>query len=141
MWIFGDISDVMTDAISVAVEYIIGTASDVDGIEEAVFTEGIGKVPEGFLVAGGDVEELVFDTANGATFHLAIRQYEVRIVAVGMDIHNLVRSDSHQFGAGRYSAPFHTQTDNYLANLRIFIGINEEYISFLTLFTEKGPKQ
>lgn len=34
---------------------------------------------------------------------LVIRQYEVRIVAAGTDIYNLVRSDSHQFGDGRYS--------------------------------------
>ena len=78
--------------------------------------------------------------SKGTAFCLVIRLYKVRIVAVGTDIYNLVRSDSHQFGAGRYSAPYHTQTDIYLANLRIFIGISEEYISFLTLFTDIAPK-
>ena len=49
------------DAILTAIEDIIGTACDVDGIDEAVFAEGIGKVPEGFFVAGGDEVELVVD--------------------------------------------------------------------------------
>ena len=40
---------------------------------------------------------------------LAICQYKVRIVAIGTDIYNLIRGDSHQFGAGRYSEPFHEQ--------------------------------
>ena len=41
---------------------------------------------------------------------LAICQYKVRIVTVSTDIHNLIRGDSHQFGAGRYSEPFHALT-------------------------------
>ena len=41
---------------------------------------------------------------------LAICQYKVRIVAVSTNIDYLVRGDSHQFGAGRYSEPFHALT-------------------------------
>ena len=41
---------------------------------------------------------------------LTIGQYKVRIVAIGTDIYNLIRGDSHQFGAGRYSEPFHALT-------------------------------
>ena len=41
---------------------------------------------------------------------LAISQHKVRIVAVGTNVDNLVRGDSHQFGAGRYSEPFHALT-------------------------------
>ena len=68
------ITDIMPYTIFVAIEDIIGTASDVDGIDEAVFAEGIGEVPEGFLVTGGDVVELVVDTADGATLHLAMQE-------------------------------------------------------------------
>ena len=137
--IISGIAYVMLDTIFIATEYIIGTTCNVDGINENVFAEIINKVPKGFLVAGSDVVKLI-KMSKDAAVCLVIRQYEVRIVAVCMDIYNLVRSDSHQFDAGRYSAPFHTQTDNYLANLRIFIGISEEYISFLTLFTDKSLK-
>ena len=139
MWIIGRIAYVMPNTILILIEYITGTVSDVDGIDEAVFAKGIDKTPKGFLVAGADVIELI-NVNNGTALCLVIRQYEVRIVVVGTDIYNLIRSDLHRFGAGRYSAPFHTQTDNYLANLRIFIGISEEYISFLTLFTDKSLK-
>ena len=41
---------------------------------------------------------------------LAIRQHKVRIVTVGTDIYNLIRGDSHQVGAGRYSEPFQALT-------------------------------
>ena len=51
------------------------------------------------------VEEMQLECHLAA---LAIRQYKVRIVAVGTDIDNLVRGDSNQFGTGRYSEPFHT---------------------------------
>ena len=68
------ITDVMSDTILTAIEDIVGTASDVDGINEAVFAEGIGKVPKGFFVAGGDEIELVVDAANGATFYLAVQE-------------------------------------------------------------------
>jgi hypothetical protein len=56
---------------------------------------------------------------------LAICQYKVRIVAIGTDIYNLIRGDSHQFGAGRYSEPFHAMC-NYSANIRIFVVIFAE---------------
>lgn len=59
MRIIGSITDVMPDTILTAIEHIVGTACDVDSIDETVFAEGIGKVPEGFLVACGDEEELV----------------------------------------------------------------------------------
>ena len=55
MWIVCSIADVVPDAILVAIENIVGTAGDVDGVDEAVFAEGIGEVPEGFLVAGGRI--------------------------------------------------------------------------------------
>lgn len=72
MWIIGRIANVMSDAILIAIEDIIIAACDVDGIDEAVFAEGIGKVPEGFFVAGGDEIELVADAANGASLHFAM---------------------------------------------------------------------
>ena len=73
MWVFGRITYVMSDTILIAIEYVIGTACDVDGIDEAIFAEGIGKVPEGFFVAGGNEIELVTDAANGATFYLSMK--------------------------------------------------------------------
>ena len=59
MWIIGSIANVMSDTIFAAIEDIVCSAGDVDGINEAIFSEGIGKVPEGFFVAGGDEVELV----------------------------------------------------------------------------------
>ncbi len=43
--VFHWITDVMTEAIFTAIIHIVGTASDVDGVKESVFAEGIGKVP------------------------------------------------------------------------------------------------
>ena len=74
MWIIGSIANVVPDAVLIATEHVIGTACDVDGVDEAVLTEGIGKVPEGFLMAGGDVIELVADAAYGPTFYLAVQE-------------------------------------------------------------------
>ena len=82
MWIISRIANVMTDAIFITIEDIVGTAGDVDGIDEAVFAEGIGKVPKGFLVAGGDVVELVINAAYGATFHLAMQEETARYFSV-----------------------------------------------------------
>ena len=73
MGIIGSIANIMSYAIIIAIEDIVGTTGDVDGIDETVFTEGIGKVPEGFLVAGGDVVELVVDAADGATLNFAVK--------------------------------------------------------------------
>ena len=52
-------ANVVPDAILTAIETIVCSAGDVDGVDEAVFAEGIGEVPEGFLVASGDEVELV----------------------------------------------------------------------------------
>ena len=49
----------MPGIILTAIEYIISTAGDVDGIDKAVFSESIGKVPKGFLMAGGVETEFV----------------------------------------------------------------------------------
>lgn len=68
---------------------------------------------------------------------LAIGQHQVRIVAVGTNVDNLVRGDSHQFGAGRYSEPFHAMC-NYFVNIRISVEKTIDYAVFLTLFTLKG---
>ena len=74
MWIVRHLAYVMPSAILVAIEYIISSASNIDGIGETVFTECIGKVPMGFFVAGGNEIELVTDSADGATFHLAMQE-------------------------------------------------------------------
>ena len=74
MWVICRITKIMTEAGFIAIEYIISSACDVDGIDEAIFTEGIGKVPEGFLVASGDVVKLVANTTNGTTLHLAMQE-------------------------------------------------------------------
>ena len=46
----------------------------VNGIDEAVFTEGISEVPESFLVASGDVVELVVNASNGTAFDLTMQE-------------------------------------------------------------------
>ena len=88
------------------------------------------------------LEDLIEEVKlEGHLASLAICQYEIRIVTVSTDIDNLIRGDSYQFGAGRYSELFHVLTGYYSANIRIFI---ESYVgctSFLTLFTDKGPKK
>ena len=74
MWIICRITNVMPYAVFTAIEHIISTASDVDGIDEAIFTEGIGKVPKSFLVAGGNEIELVTDATDGSTLHFAMQE-------------------------------------------------------------------
>ena len=54
MRIVGSIAYIMPVACFVTTVAIVCTTCNVDGIDETVFAEGIGKVPEGFLVAGGD---------------------------------------------------------------------------------------
>ena len=43
--VFRWITDVMTEAVFTAIIHIVGTAGDVYRIDEAIFAEGIGKVP------------------------------------------------------------------------------------------------
>ena len=57
MWIIRGIANVMSSTIFTAKEDIIGSACDIDGVDEAVFAESIGKVPEGFFVVGSNVVE------------------------------------------------------------------------------------
>ena len=64
----------MPEAIFVTIEHIICTACDIDGIDEAIFPEGIGKVPEGFLVASGDEIELVVYPSDSATFNFTMQE-------------------------------------------------------------------
>ena len=64
----------MPEAILSAIEDIVGAASDIDSIDETIFAEGIGEVPKGFFVAGGNEVELVGDSANGATLYLAMQE-------------------------------------------------------------------
>ena len=45
MWIFVWLSYVMFKSIFIAIEYVISTASDVDGIDESVFAEGVSEIP------------------------------------------------------------------------------------------------
>ena len=59
MWIIRRITNVISDSILIAIEHIICASSDIDGIDEAVFSESIGKVPKGFLMAGGVETEFV----------------------------------------------------------------------------------
>ena len=78
MWIIRRITDVVLGTVFTAIEDIIGTTCDVDCIHEAVFSEGIGKVPEGFFVASGNEVELVTDAANGASLHFAMQEETTR---------------------------------------------------------------
>ena len=57
MWIISRIANVMSDTILTAIEAIVCSTGDVDGIDKAVFAESIGEVPEGLFVAGGDEVE------------------------------------------------------------------------------------
>ena len=65
--------------MAVAVEAVVGSAGDVDGIDETIFAEGVGKVPKCFLVAGGDVVKPIAYAANGSAFYFAMQ-----IETVGM---------------------------------------------------------
>ena len=58
----------------VTTKHIVCTTCNVNGIDEAVFTEGISEVPEGFLVASGDVVELVVNASNGTAFDLTMQE-------------------------------------------------------------------
>ena len=59
MRIIRRITNIMSYTIFAAIEYIVCSTSNIDGIDETVFAEGIGKVPKGFLVAGGVETEFV----------------------------------------------------------------------------------
>ena len=59
--------------MAVAVEAVVGSAGDVDGIDETIFAEGVGKVPKCFLVAGGDVVKSIAYAANGSAFYFAVQ--------------------------------------------------------------------
>jgi hypothetical protein len=82
MRIVGSIAYIMPVACFVTIEHIIGTACNVDGIYETVFSKGIGEVPEGFFVASSDVVELIIDTANRATLYLAVQEETARYFSV-----------------------------------------------------------
>ena len=64
----------MSDTIFIAIEDIVGSACDVDGIDEAIFAEGISEIPKGFFVAGCNEVELVTDATDGAAFYLAMQE-------------------------------------------------------------------
>ena len=68
------IVDIMTDTIFITIEHIICTASNVDGIDKAVFSKGISKIPKGFLVASCNVIELVVNAAYGSAFNLSMQE-------------------------------------------------------------------
>ena len=74
MRVIGSISNVMPNSILAAIEHIVIAASDVNGIYETIFAEGIGKIPEGFLVTSSDVEKLVIYATNGTAFHLTMQE-------------------------------------------------------------------
>ena len=59
--------------MAVAVEAVVGSAGDVDGIDETIFAEGVGKVPKCFLVAGGDVVKPIAYAANGSAFYFSVQ--------------------------------------------------------------------
>ena len=78
MRIVGSIAYIMPVACFVTTVAMVCTTCNVDGIDETVFAEGIGKVPEGFLVTGGDEVKLVTNAANGSTLHLAMQEETAR---------------------------------------------------------------
>ena len=82
MGIICRITDVMADSVFVTIEHIICTASDIDGIDEAIFPEGIGEIPKGFLVSGSNEIELIIYPSDSATLHLAMQEKTARYFSI-----------------------------------------------------------
>ena len=59
----------MAHTVMCPIEGIVVASSNVDGIGETIFTQGIGKVPERFRMARGNVVQAV----NGAVVPLSRR--------------------------------------------------------------------
>ena len=58
---------------TVAVEGVVCAASYVDGVDESVFSQCVGKTPERLLMASCDIKEPFAYSAYGATLHLAMK--------------------------------------------------------------------
>ena len=64
---------IVASGMSVAVEGVVCAASYVDGVDESVFSQCVGKAPKRLLMAGCDVKEPLAYSAYGATLHLAMK--------------------------------------------------------------------
>ena len=56
VWVISYITNVVTITVGCSVVPIVITPRDIDGINEAVFSKGIGKVPKGFFVPGRNIK-------------------------------------------------------------------------------------
>ena len=78
MWILFGITNIMSYCIFTTIIYIIGSTCNIDSINETVFAKGIGKVPKGFFMTGGNEVKLVANTTNGAALYLTMQEETAR---------------------------------------------------------------
>ena len=82
MWIVSGVTNIMSDSFFIAIEYIISSSCNVDCIDEAIFPEGIGEIPKGFLVSGSNEIELIVYSSDSATLHLAMEEETARYISI-----------------------------------------------------------
>ena len=74
MRMLGVIAYIMRFAIGGAIETVALASSDVDGISETVFAQGIGEIPKGFGMTGLYIIKVVVGTScQGTALHLAVK--------------------------------------------------------------------
>ena len=72
----------MLYSLFITTEHIVGTACDVDGIDEAIFPEGIGEIPKGFLVSSNNEIELIVYSSDSATFNFTMQEEAARYISI-----------------------------------------------------------
>ena len=70
--VFMLVANVVSGAICCTIEAIVGTAGNVYGINETIFTQGIGKVPHGFLSLALYIKEFLAHACQCPALHLAM---------------------------------------------------------------------
>lgn len=71
--VFVLVADVVCLAVGGAIEAIVCATSDVDGIDEAILADGVGKVPHCLLALALYVEEFLAHACQGSALHLAVK--------------------------------------------------------------------
>lgn len=77
------VANVVCPAIRCAVEAIVRTTGNVNGINEPILAQGIGKVPHGFLSLALYIEEFLAHACQGPSLYLAMKIEPAGQYAIG----------------------------------------------------------
>ena len=100
MWIVCRGMNIEASALDIAIEGIITTARNVDGVNKSIFTKGIGKTPHRLLVARRDVIQSVAHSAYSATLNLAMQIKSRRELPIAYE-HKLAEVTAHWLASCR----------------------------------------